>query len=78
MTKSGKILDKSVLGYGAVFGLETDTHLTGNQYSVLGSINAIAQLSWQPFSSILIVKVPHRILMPTLCLGWLLAIALAV
>lgn len=65
-----QILDKTVLGYGATFGLQEDTGLTGNQYSLLGSIAPIAQLAWQPFSSFLIVKVPHRILMPTLCLGW--------
>ena len=65
-----QILDKSVLGYAATFGLQKDTHLTGNQYSLVGSIAPIAQLAWQPFSSILIVKVPHRILMPTLVLGW--------
>lgn len=65
-----QILDKSVLGYGAIFGLRDDTHLTGNQYSLVGSIAPIAQLAWQPFSSFLIVKVPHRILMPTLILGW--------
>ncbi|KIW74935.1 hypothetical protein Z517_11706 [Fonsecaea pedrosoi CBS 271.37] len=65
-----QILDKSVLGYGALFGLTEDTHLTGDQYSFLGSIAPIAQLAWQPFSSFLIVRVPHRILMPALCLGW--------
>ncbi|KAL6246167.1 hypothetical protein RBB50_007320 [Rhinocladiella similis] len=65
-----QILDKSVLGYGALFGLQKDCNLTGNQYSLVGSIAPIAQLAWQPFSSVLIVKVPHRILMPTLCLGW--------
>ncbi|KAK4093942.1 hypothetical protein Purlil1_1433 [Purpureocillium lilacinum] len=65
-----QILDKSVLGYGATYGLKTDTGLTGNQYSLVGSIAPIAQLAWQPFSSFLIVKVPHRILMPVLCLGW--------
>ncbi|KAJ5706787.1 hypothetical protein N7488_006588 [Penicillium malachiteum] len=65
-----QILDKSVLGYGATYGLETDTGLTGNEYSMLGSIAPIAQLCWQPFSSILIVKVPPKILMPILCLGW--------
>lgn len=59
-----------MLGYGALFGLQTDTNLNGNQYSMLGSIAPIAQLAWQPFSSFLIVKVPHRILMPALCLGW--------
>lgn len=65
-----QILDKSVLGYAATFGLQKDTGLTGNQYSLVGSISAIAQLGWQPFSSILIVKVPHRVLMPSLLLGW--------
>lgn len=65
-----QILDKSVLGYGATYGLKTDTNLTGNEYSLIGSIAPIAQLAWQPFSSYLIVKVPHRILMPSLCLGW--------
>ncbi|KAI0389940.1 MFS general substrate transporter [Xylariaceae sp. FL0594] len=65
-----QILDKSVLGYAATFGLIQSTGLTGSQYSLLGSIAPIAQLAWQPFSSVLIVKVPHRILMPTLILGW--------
>lgn len=68
-----QILDKSVLGYGAVFGLQEDANLTGDQYSLVGSIAPIAQLAWQPFSSFLIVKVPHRILMPSLILGWGLA-----
>ncbi|KZF20976.1 MFS general substrate transporter [Xylona heveae TC161] len=65
-----QILDKSALGYGSIFGLQEATHLHGKQYSMVGSIAPIAQLCWQPFSSVLIVKVPHRILMPTLCLGW--------
>lgn len=59
-----------MLGYAATFGLQKATGLTGNQYSLVGSIAPIAQLAWQPFSSFLIVKVPHRILMPCLCLGW--------
>jgi len=65
-----QVMDKTTLGYGAVFGLEKNTNLTGSEYSLLGSIAPIAQLAWQPFSSILIVKVPPRILMPTLVLGW--------
>ncbi|KAJ5247639.1 hypothetical protein N7468_002622 [Penicillium chermesinum] len=65
-----QILDKSVLGYGATFGLQADTGLTGNQYSLVGSIAPIAQLCWLPFSSYLIVKVPPKILMPGMCLGW--------
>ncbi|CAK1367266.1 unnamed protein product [Cercospora beticola] len=65
-----QILDKSVLGYGATFGMKESTGLVGNQYSLVGSIAPIAQLAWQPFSSYLIVRVPHRILMPALVLGW--------
>ncbi|KAJ5572385.1 hypothetical protein N7535_006045 [Penicillium sp. DV-2018c] len=65
-----QILDKTVLGYGATYGLQADTGLTGNQYSLVGSISPIAQLAWQPFSSYLIVKVPHKTLMPALVLGW--------
>ncbi|KAJ5034978.1 uncharacterized protein L3040_008245 [Drepanopeziza brunnea f. sp. 'multigermtubi'] len=65
-----QILDKSVLGYGSIFGLQQDTHLKGNEYSLVGSIAPIATLVWQPFSSILIVKMPHRILMPAMILGW--------
>lgn len=68
-----QIIDKSVLGYGAIFGMRDDTGLTGNQYSLVSSIAPIAQLCWQPFSSYLIVKVPHRILMPAFMLGWGLA-----
>lgn len=70
LTSPLQILDKSVLGYGSIFGLQQDTHLVGNQYSYVGSIAAMAQLAWQPFSSVLIVKVPHRILMASLVLGW--------
>ncbi|EEP75408.1 conserved hypothetical protein [Uncinocarpus reesii 1704] len=65
-----QILDKSILGYGAIFGLKEDAKLKGNQYSLVGSIAAIAQLAWQPVSMVLIVKVPHRVLMPSLVLGW--------
>lgn len=68
-----QILDKSVLGYGAVLGLRSDAGLTGDQYSYVSSVSAMAQLGWQPFSSWLIVKVPHRYLMPALVLGWGLA-----
>ncbi|KAI1162014.1 MFS general substrate transporter [Nemania serpens] len=70
-----QILDKTVLGNAATFGLVQSTGLTGGQYSLLGSVAPIAQLAWQPFSSVLIVKVPHRILMPSLLLGWGIASA---
>lgn len=45
-------------------------------YSFAGSIHAIAQLAWQPFSSYLIVRVPPRTLMTVLVLLWGTAAAL--
>lgn len=68
-----QILDKTILGFSAIFGLQEDTNLVGGQFSLVGSIAPIAQLAWQPISSILIVKVPPRILMPTLLFGWSVA-----
>ncbi|TKX22556.1 MFS transporter-like protein 94 [Elsinoe australis] len=65
-----QILDKSVLGYGSLFGLQQDTGLKGSQYSLVGSMAPIAQLVWLPFSSWLIVRVPPRILMSVLVFGW--------
>ncbi|KIY31863.1 hypothetical protein I305_05828 [Cryptococcus gattii E566] len=65
-----QILDKTILGYANTFGMSSDTHLVKNEYSLLGSVNAIVQLAWQPFSSYLIVKVPARYLMPAMVFGW--------
>jgi MFS family permease len=47
--------------------------LKGSQFTVVAAIAPAAQLAWHPFSSILIVKVRHRILMPAMVLGWGLA-----
>jgi hypothetical protein len=38
--------------------------------SFAGSIHAIAQLAWQPFSSYLIVRIPSRHLMTFLVFAW--------
>lgn len=65
-----QILDKSVLGLGNVWGLSKDTNLKGTDYSTIASVNAIAQLAWQPFSSYLIVRVPARELMTFMVFGW--------
>lgn len=40
-----------------------------------GSIHAIAQLAWQPFSSYIIVRVPARPLMTFLVFAWGLSAA---
>ncbi|KAF2202031.1 MFS transporter [Delitschia confertaspora ATCC 74209] len=51
-------LDKSSLSYVSVFGLTTDAHLHGKQYSWLGSILYLAQLVMQPLVAFLLVKLP--------------------
>jgi len=65
-----QILDKTILGYAAIFGIREAVGLEGNQYSLVSSVAPIAQLAWQPFSSWLIVRVKPRTLMPVLVLGW--------
>lgn len=51
-------LDKATLAYASVFGLLTDTGLTGSEYSWLGSIVYLAQLIMQPPLAWLLVKLP--------------------
>lgn len=51
-------LDKTSLTYASVFGLITDTHLHGQEYSWLGSIVYVAQLVMQPLVAFLLVKLP--------------------
>ncbi|KAJ5971320.1 uncharacterized protein N7479_001238 [Penicillium vulpinum] len=69
-----QVLDKGVLGTAALFNLQADLGLVGNQYSIIGSIAPIAQLGWQPFSAWILVRVPPRILMPCMVLGWGIAV----
>ncbi|OQE44915.1 hypothetical protein PENCOP_c002G06424 [Penicillium coprophilum] len=70
-----QILDKGVLGTAALFNLQSDMGLVGNQYSLIGTIAPAAQLAWQPFSAWILVNIPPRILMPTMILGWGIAVA---
>ncbi|EEB92520.1 hypothetical protein MPER_08957 [Moniliophthora perniciosa FA553] len=50
--------------YAATFGLREDANLHGS------SMNAIAQLAWQPFSSYLLVRIKPRYFMPTIVFCW--------
>ncbi|KAL8287098.1 hypothetical protein RQP46_004104 [Phenoliferia psychrophenolica] len=65
-----QILDKSVIGYSAVFGLKTNAHLVGNQYSTIGSIGYYAQLGAQPLAAYLLVKIPMNKFLPFIVLCW--------
>ncbi|RSH95797.1 hypothetical protein EHS25_000889 [Saitozyma podzolica] len=66
-----RILDKSCVGYGANFGLQTEAHLVGDQYSLISSSGYWAQLAFCcGFTAFLIVRVPTRLLMSTCILCW--------
>ncbi|EAU85196.2 allantoate permease [Coprinopsis cinerea okayama7 len=61
-----QFMDKTTLALSSVFGIVHDTHLEGDQYSLLGSITAIAQMVLQPLSAYFLVRLPLPIYMPCL------------
>lgn len=63
-------LDKTSLTYASVFGLITETHLHGQQYSWLGSIVYFAQLVMQPLVSFMLVKIPIGRFISVMVLLW--------
>ncbi|WWC88220.1 uncharacterized protein L201_003125 [Kwoniella dendrophila CBS 6074] len=63
-------LDKSSLSFSSVFGLKTDAHLVGQQYSWLSSIVYFAQLVFQPLSIYALVKFPVNYWICTCFFGW--------
>ncbi|GFZ50389.1 hypothetical protein JCM24511_08146 [Saitozyma sp. JCM 24511] len=66
-----QILDKSCVGYGANFGLQTEAHLVGDQYSLVSSSGYWAQLAvCCGFTAFLVVRVPTKILMSACIFCW--------
>ncbi|KAK8161729.1 allantoate permease [Phyllosticta citrichinensis] len=63
-------LDKTTLSYAAVFGLNEDTNLKGEEYSWLGSIVYLAQLAMQPAVAYFLVKFPIGKFTATMLLCW--------
>ncbi|KAI5475597.1 hypothetical protein MNV49_001153 [Pseudohyphozyma bogoriensis] len=65
-----QILDKTIIGYAAVFGLKTDANLVGDQYSTIGAMGYYAQLAAQPLAAFLLVKLPVKRTLPTVVFLW--------
>ncbi|RSH85337.1 hypothetical protein EHS25_004733 [Saitozyma podzolica] len=63
-------LDKSSLSFASVFGLTTDAHLQGQDYSWLSSIVYFAQLVFQPLSVYALVKFPVNLWICFCFFGW--------
>ncbi|WVQ85413.1 hypothetical protein IAT38_007578 [Cryptococcus sp. DSM 104549] len=51
-------MDKATLSYGAIMGIRTDTHLTADQYSWLGSLVYFGFLAWEVPTHALIQRLP--------------------
>lgn len=51
-------IDKTTLGYAAVFGLKDDAHLHGSQYSWLGALFYLGYLAWEYPTGVLLQKLP--------------------
>lgn len=62
--------DKGIIGLTAVYGLKTDAHLVGNDYSNLGNIGYYAQLGFQPLAAWLVVKLRYRQVLPFIITAW--------
>lgn len=63
-------LDKATLSYASIFGLIEDAHLSGEDYSWLGSIVYIAQLVLQPVIAFFLVKLPTGKFAAVMVLCW--------
>lgn len=51
-------IDKTTLGYAAVFNLETDLNLKGTEYSWLGAIFYLGYLAWEFPTNMMLQKLP--------------------
>lgn len=66
-----QFIDKTTITYASLFGLTTETHLVGHQFSWLGSCVYVAQLVFQPLVAYFLVKLPLAkfITFSSLCWG---------
>lgn len=65
-----QFVDKSTLGISAVLGIIQDTHLTGSQYSWLGSFFYLGYISFQLPNNYLIQKFPISKYLGVLLILW--------
>ena len=62
-------IDKTTLGYAAVFDMKKDAHLVGKEYSWLGSVFYLGYLFWEYPTSLMLQKFPvHRYMAVTVCI----------
>ncbi|TID24483.1 hypothetical protein E6O75_ATG02848 [Venturia nashicola] len=63
-------VDKSTLGYAAVFNLRQDTGLEGNEYSWLGALFYVGYLFWEYPTNLLLQRLPVAKFMSATVILW--------
>ncbi|PYH32811.1 allantoate permease [Aspergillus neoniger CBS 115656] len=63
-------VDKVIISNAAIYGMETDTHLTGNQYSWVGSIFYFGYLLFEYPAALLIQRLPVAKLYVGMVFAW--------
>lgn len=63
-------VDKVIISNAAIYGMRTDTHLVGNQYSWVGSIFYFGYLVAEYPSAFLIQRLPVAKFLSACLLGW--------
>ncbi|KAK6072788.1 major facilitator superfamily transporter [Seiridium cupressi] len=63
-------IDKTTLGYAAVFNLQTDLDLKGNEYSWVSAIFYLGYLAWEFPTNIMLQKLPINYFMAGTVILW--------
>ncbi|KAI7514775.1 allantoate permease [Hortaea werneckii] len=63
-------IDKTTLGYAAVFGVKEDAQLAGTEYSWLGSLFYLGYLFWEYPTNLLLQKLPVSKFMSATVILW--------
>jgi ACS family allantoate permease-like MFS transporter len=63
-------IDKTTLGYAAVFNMETDLDLAGTEYSWLGAIFYLGYLVWEFPTNLILQKLPINYFMSGTVIIW--------
>lgn len=63
-------IDKVIISNAAIYGMKTDTHLTGDQYSWVGSIFYFGYLTFEYPAALLIQRLPVAKLYAGMVIGW--------
>ncbi|GAB1192462.1 hypothetical protein APSETT444_001654 [Aspergillus pseudonomiae] len=76
LTEEKRLIDKTTLSYAAIFGIQDNLQLVGNQYSWLSSIFYFGFLAWQLPTNLLMQRLPTATYMGINIIAWGVLLAL--